>query len=303
VGREWRWKTDAPAFIVEEAVSKHVAMINEAKGIPGVKPERWREALTVRHCALSLVGEPIMYPHINELVSELHRRDISTFLVTNAQFPEAIRKLVPVTQLYVSVDAGDEASLVKIDRPLFKDAWARLRESLILLDQKRQRTVARLTIVNGYNADDLEGYAALLTLGKPTLVEIKGVTFCGKSDASDLTMESCPWFHEILELSKNLCRLLNEQLSDSGVEYGVACAHKHSVSVVLARKDQLFVEGQWHTWIDYPRFHALVRSGEPFGVADYRAPTPAWALAGAPEDGFDPLDTRLYKKKANGKSR
>ena len=37
------------------------------------------------HCALSLVGEPIMYPHINELVSELHRRRISSFLVTNAQ--------------------------------------------------------------------------------------------------------------------------------------------------------------------------------------------------------------------------
>ena len=29
---------------------------------------------TVRHCALSLVGEPIMYPRINELVGELHRR-------------------------------------------------------------------------------------------------------------------------------------------------------------------------------------------------------------------------------------
>lgn len=41
--------------------------------------------MTVRHCALSLVGEPIMYPHINELLAELHRRHISTFLVTNAQ--------------------------------------------------------------------------------------------------------------------------------------------------------------------------------------------------------------------------
>jgi wyosine [tRNA(Phe)-imidazoG37] synthetase (radical SAM superfamily) len=39
----------------------------------------------VRHCALSLVGEPIMYPHINELVDLLHGRGISTFLVTNAQ--------------------------------------------------------------------------------------------------------------------------------------------------------------------------------------------------------------------------
>jgi wyosine [tRNA(Phe)-imidazoG37] synthetase (radical SAM superfamily) len=39
----------------------------------------------VRHCALSLVGEPIMYPEINQLVDLLHARRISTFLVTNAQ--------------------------------------------------------------------------------------------------------------------------------------------------------------------------------------------------------------------------
>lgn len=39
----------------------------------------------MKHCALSLVGEPIMYPHINKLLSLLHEREISTFLVTNAQ--------------------------------------------------------------------------------------------------------------------------------------------------------------------------------------------------------------------------
>lgn len=44
-----------------------------------------RRAAQVRHCALSLVGEPIMYPEINTLVGLLHERRISTFLVTNAQ--------------------------------------------------------------------------------------------------------------------------------------------------------------------------------------------------------------------------
>ena len=42
-------------------------------------------ALQVRHCALSLVGEPIMYPRINEMLRLLHARGISSFLVTNAQ--------------------------------------------------------------------------------------------------------------------------------------------------------------------------------------------------------------------------
>ena len=32
-----------------------------------------------------------MYPKINDLVRLLHDRGISTFLVTNAQFPDAIK--------------------------------------------------------------------------------------------------------------------------------------------------------------------------------------------------------------------
>ena len=32
-----------------------------------------------------------MYPRINEMVDLLHSKEISSFLVTNAQFPDAIR--------------------------------------------------------------------------------------------------------------------------------------------------------------------------------------------------------------------
>ncbi|GAB4852078.1 hypothetical protein Ancab_016268 [Ancistrocladus abbreviatus] len=82
--------------------------------VAGVKEEQLLEGLQPRHCALSLVGEPIMYPEMNSLVDELHRREISTFLVTNAQFPDKIRMLKPVTQLYVSVDAATKESLKAI---------------------------------------------------------------------------------------------------------------------------------------------------------------------------------------------
>lgn len=59
--------------------------------------------MQVRHCALSLVGEPIMYPEINRLIALLHARRISSFLVTNAQFPDRIRQalLCPSVQLRV----------------------------------------------------------------------------------------------------------------------------------------------------------------------------------------------------------
>ncbi|KAJ8612669.1 hypothetical protein CTAYLR_002122 [Chrysophaeum taylorii] len=293
VSKEWKWSADDPWWIVDAAVREHVKMIRAAKGIPGVLEDRWREAHTVRHCALSLVGEPIMYPRINELVGELHRRGISTFLVTNAQFPEALETLDPVTQLYVSVDAPTEKELLEIDRPLFKDAWDRLKRSLEIAKRKKGRTVARLTIVKGYN-NDPAGYADLVN--GVTFVEIKGVTFCGKSDASNLTMDNCPWYDEVLDFARDLLRHLPD--------YDIACAHKHSVSVLLARTE-LKKDGVWHTWIDYEKFLDLLRTSSPgdFGVEDYWAPTPSWALFGAQEDGFDPSDTRLYKKKANGKSR
>ena len=57
-----------------------------------------------------------------------HSNGISTYLVTNAQFPEAIRTLEPVTQLYVSIDAATPESLKDVDRPLFADYWERLLE-------------------------------------------------------------------------------------------------------------------------------------------------------------------------------
>ena len=293
-------------------------MIKEAKGIPGVLKDRWEEAHTVRHCALSLVGEPIMYPRINEFLGDLHRRNISTYLVTNGQHPKAIETLIPITQLYVSVDASTPESLEAIDRPLFNDAWDRLRYSLKCLKDKGQRTVARLTIVKGWNSDEIAGYAKLIALGHCSLVEVKGVTFCGKSDASNLNMSNTPWHHEVIAMVKNL-QLELQKIRDETPEgeekipeYGLACEHKHSVSVLLARVDQFAVDDaetgkrRWRTWIDYEKFQRLAAKNaeDPtfnFEVKDYVEDTPAWALFGAEEEGFDPTDTRHRKKKKHPK--
>ncbi|VEU45110.1 unnamed protein product [Pseudo-nitzschia multistriata] len=315
VGKEWRWKTDDPNFIVDEAVKTHVKMIKETRGIPGVNVQRWQEAHTVRHCALSLVGEPVMYPRINELLEDLHNREISTFLVTNGQHPKAIESLIPITQLYVSVDAPTPESLIEIDRPLFSDAWERLQEALTLLKHKGQRTVARLTVVKGWNSDEVEGYAKLIALGKVSLVEVKGVTFCGKSDASNLNMSNTPWHHEVVDLVKNLKVELDKlRLEGQDVpEYDLACEHKHSVSVLLARVDQFAetaADGRrmWKTWINYPKFHELARKHKEdptftYAVEDYTAETPAWALFGSEEEGFDPVELRHRRKKKYPKYR
>ncbi len=301
VGREWRWKMDAPERIVEEAVREHVGMVNAFKGAPGVRPDRLQEAFQVRHCALSLVGEPIMYPEINRLVRLLHARRISTFLVTNAQFPEAIASLEPVTQLYVSIDAATKETLRAIDRPLFSDFWERFLASLDALRRKGQRTVYRLTLIKGQNmADaDIDPYLELISRGDPEFIEVKGVTYCGTGDGvGSITMANVPWHAEVRAYCEKLA-------AKTGGAYGLAAAHEHSCCVLLA-KQKFKVNGRWHTHIDFDRFQDLVAryyasgGAETFSSMDYLLPTPDWAVWDAPEAGFDPVEMRWRRTKEGG---
>lgn len=292
VGKTWRWKMDEPDVIVQEAIDKHVAMIKEVKGVPGIQAERWRDAHTVRHCALSLVGEPIMYPRINDLLTELHTRKISTFLVTNAQFPEEMRTLVPVTQLYVSIDAATQSELKRIDRPLHEDFWERYNDSLDNLRKSRQRSVYRLTLVKAYNMEEAVQYGQLIERNCPDFIEIKAVTYCGKSAGSDLTMQNVPWHEEVRSFAAAILDG-NPVLRDT---YEFACEHRHSCCLLVANK-RFKISGRWHTWIDYQKFHQLVERRESFGALDYAAPTPDWAVWGADEEGFDPQDQRHFRNK------
>ncbi|KAL8261207.1 hypothetical protein R6Q59_025256 [Mikania micrantha] len=281
--------------IKSERLERLGSNLKPGDGMPaGVTAERLSEGLLPRHCALSLVGEPIMYPEINSLIDELHKRRISTFLVTNAQFPDKIVSLKPITQLYVSVDAATKDSMKAIDRPLFGDFWERFVDSLKALKDKQQRTVYRLTLVKGWNTEDVDAYSNLFSIGNPDFVEIKGVTYCGTSATSKLTMENVPWHADVKAFSEALAEKSHGQ-------YEVACEHVHSCCVLLAKVDKFKINGQWHTWIDYEKFHDLVSSGKPFGSNDYMALTPSWAVYGANEGGFDPEQAR-YKKERNHKS-
>ncbi len=92
-----------------------------------------------------------------------------------------------------------------------------------------------------------------------------------------------------------------------GGSYGLAAEHAHSCCILLAKTD-FKKEGVWHTHIDYPRFHALVKryyetgGAASFTSSDYTAPTPAWAMYNAEEAGFDPVDMRWRRNKGGGVS-
>ena len=290
---------DQPEFLIEQSIEKHRGMINQCRGVPGVVPERFEAAFDVQHCALSLVGEPIIYPQINRFLDLLHERKISSFMVTNAQFPKEIKELKPVTQMYLSIDAANEESLKKIDRPVFKDFWQRFLDSIDALKTKGQRTVFRLTLVKDWNMEELSGYSDLIKRGRPDFIEIKGVTYCGNNKASSLTIKNTPYHEEVLKWVQFLVSEANKTLGEE--VYELACEHQHSVCFLVANKKKFFIDGVWHTWIDYARFHELLASGEHFTSVDYMAPTADWAVFGASEKGFDPNEKRFFRNGKEGK--
>lgn len=302
VGTTWRWTVDPPQMVFDGIKEGHYKKIKMMRGVPGVRAERFQEAMRIRHCALSLVGEPIFYPHINELLAMLHKEHISSFLVCNAQHPDQLAALGPVTQLYVSIDASNAASLKKIDRPLHRDYWQRFLRCMDILQAKRytHRTVFRLTLVKGFNIEEeAEGYADLVLRALPAFVEVKGVTYCGTSTSkgAGLSMQNVPFYEEVTAFVLALEGALNRR----GLSYGIAAEHSHSCCILLADKSRFYrprkSDGQmaWHTLIEYSAFFACLDSGKPFGPEDYIGdPTPEWALWG--KGGFDPRDVRVDRK-------
>lgn len=298
VGTTWRWVVDPPQLIFDGVKENHYKKIKMMRGVPGVRAERFAEAMRIRHCALSLVGEPIFYPHINEFLGMLHKERISSFLVCNAQHPDQLAALQHVTQLYVSIDASNRESLRRIDRPLHRDFWERFQRCLDILRERRfrQRTVFRLTLVKGFNVEDeVEGYASLVERGLPCFVEVKGVTYCGTSTSSSagLTMANVPFYQEVCDFVV----ALEQALRRRGLAYGIAAEHAHSCCILLA-SERFKVDGKWHTLIDYDRFFELLEEKGPdgdFSPEDYMGPpTPEWATWG--NGGFDPRDQRVDRK-------
>ncbi|MFH1401190.1 MAG: radical SAM protein, partial [Nanoarchaeota archaeon] len=174
VAKKWKWGVDDPTVILERSLTAHHDLLIGFKGNPAAKASLYKASDEVKHVALSLTGEPIIYPRINELIGLFNEQGISTFMVTNAQYPQHIRDLKPVTQLYISLDAPRKDLLKEIDVPLFADFWERLLESLDALKEKRQRTAIRLTMIKDVNMVDPKGYADLIKRGDPDFIEVKG---------------------------------------------------------------------------------------------------------------------------------
>lgn len=168
-----------PAELLDGILREHQRLLSGYGGSPVLDRSRLDEAESPAHVAISLMGEPTFYPYLDELIEEIRRRGMTSFLVTNGTRPEDLEGLRP-TQLYLSLNAPDEETYLRAANPA-ANAWGQIRESLNLMHDHPGRTVIRITLVKGLNMHDPHGYSGLIEAADPDFVEVKAYMHLGKS--------------------------------------------------------------------------------------------------------------------------
>lgn len=219
---------DEPKELVEESITAQRKLLSGLGGVEDADRKKLKEAQEPNQIAISLDGEPTMYPHLGDLIKEYQRRKATTFLVTNGLLPKRLESLDPLpTQLYISLYGPDKQTHQKTNLPLIKDSWEKLNKSLELFPSLDTRKVIRLTMVKGVNMIKPEEYAKLISLSEAQYLEIKGFMFVGGS-RQRLTIENMPRHDEIRAFAEKV---------GAGCGYKIANEQPISRVVLLVRPD------------------------------------------------------------------
>lgn len=175
---------DEPSFILEKAIEEQRRLITGFKGDERCDLNKWNEANNPNMLACSLSGEPTLYPKLSDFFKECHKKNITTFLVTNGTNPEALKNLDTLPkQLYVSIIAPNKEIYKKICSPLISDGWEKIQQTLELLPSLDTRTVIRHTLIDGWNMknDHIDSFFRMDKKADPLFIEPKGYVFVGYS--------------------------------------------------------------------------------------------------------------------------
>jgi tRNA wybutosine-synthesizing protein 1 len=206
---------DDPKELIDGCEVGQRKMLSGFGGIPDdVDKKKLKEAQKPRHAAISLSGEPMLYPQIDELIKEFHRRGYTTYLVTNGTEPAKVESLSELpTQFYLSLDAPSEEVYKRTDVPLIPDGWERINKTLSIMPSLNTRRVVRLTMVDGVNMTDPEGYGRLISRAEADYVEVKAFMFVGGSRYR-LTMANMPSHARVREFAGQVSKAIGYTLAD-----------------------------------------------------------------------------------------
>lgn len=194
---QWEGEYDDPKTIIDEAVKAQNNLLCGFFGNDKANKEKLEESKTPTNAAISLAGEPMLYPEIDELIAEFNRRNFTTFVVSNGQCVDKLKNLENEPyQLYLSLDAPTKKIYNDVCRPQISEGWDNLNQSLDTLASFNSRTCIRTTCVKGRNMTNPEKYAELIKKASPDFVEIKAY-MCVGSSRHRLTPDNMPTFDEV----------------------------------------------------------------------------------------------------------
>ena len=224
--KELKEKIDSPKEIIDGCIKAQKEILQGFKGNKKTNIKFFEEAMNPKHFAISLTGEVTYYPLLPELINELDKRNITSFVVTNGTNPEMIKKLIktPLTQLYITLPAPNEKVFKKVCKPLIKNAWNNIKESLSLLENFERATI-RLTLVKEMNMLDPKGYAKLINSAKFKFLEVKAGMAVGYARYR-LNYSQMPLTKDIREFSEELAKLCNLKIVDEKKESRVCLLMK-----------------------------------------------------------------------------
>ena len=176
---------DNPSYLIEGFIKERAKLLMGFNGNPITDKNKFREALEPSHFAISLIGEPTLYPKLGEMIKEIRKRKKTSFIVTNGLQPNVLKKLdekktLP-TQLYLSMNAGNKGLYEKWHRSYEKNAWRKYNETISLFPKLKTRKVIRMTLVKGMNMGnrDVKEFAVLIKRASPDFVEVKSYMSVG----------------------------------------------------------------------------------------------------------------------------
>jgi len=217
-------KPDDPKDIVEGCIEQRSLLLTGFKSY--VDKKKWEEAARPTNAAISLAGEPTLYPRISDLIEEFHKRNMTTFLVTNGTRPDRLKSLATEpTQLYISLCSPDAASYKKIHNPLIKDGWKKLNESLELMNSFDCKTVIRMTMAKGLNMVKPEKYAKLILKTGCDFIEVKAFMHIGESQKR-LPRNAMPFMDDIREFAQKISAETGYEIKDEDIASKVVLLEK-----------------------------------------------------------------------------
>jgi len=220
-----------PDELLDKILSEQQRILSGYGGAKTTDLSRLKEAKHPKHVAISLIGEPTLYPYLGELIEIIRSRGMTSFLVSNGTRPDVLETVRP-TQLYLSLNASDRDLYRRVCNPA-EDLWPQVLQSLRLMRDHPSRTVIRMTLAKGLNMQDAERYARLIDLAKPDFVEVKAYMHLGRSRAR-LPREAMPEHFEIMNFANELSSALDYRLEAEVPLSRVALICRNGVSRTLS---------------------------------------------------------------------